>query len=196
MGKHVWLSNQCVIYAHHDTSLTKWSLRAMPAPASKMDECMSPLKSVETTCGGEKQIIQRPSINTRELKCHRKDRNACLVVCVRQDPLHWAFGRRLHNLLDVVVFGLWGEEREKRTVRGGQGACVKSMNQWWPAGQSLHNTIRQRWASYYVRLHQCGFYTEPICLDSTYEYARGSKAGGWLRVNTYARKRGMKGASS
>lgn len=35
---------------YHVTSLTKWSLRAMPAPASKMEEWLSPLKSVDTTC--------------------------------------------------------------------------------------------------------------------------------------------------
>lgn len=35
---------------YHVTSLTKWSLRAIPAPASKIEEWESPLKSVDTTC--------------------------------------------------------------------------------------------------------------------------------------------------
>lgn len=35
------------------TSLTKLSLREMPAPASKMVECVSPMKSEETTCEGK-----------------------------------------------------------------------------------------------------------------------------------------------
>lgn len=34
---------------YHVTSLTKCSLRAIPAPASKMEERLSPLKSVDTT---------------------------------------------------------------------------------------------------------------------------------------------------
>lgn len=35
--------------AYQETSLTKWSLRAMPAPASKVEEWVSLLKSQETT---------------------------------------------------------------------------------------------------------------------------------------------------
>ena len=34
---------------YHETSLTKCSLSAIPAPASKMEEWVSPLKSVDTT---------------------------------------------------------------------------------------------------------------------------------------------------
>jgi len=34
---------------YHETSLTKLSLSETPALASKMDECLSPIKSVETT---------------------------------------------------------------------------------------------------------------------------------------------------
>lgn len=35
---------------HQEMSLTKLSLREMPAPASKMEEWESPMKSEETTC--------------------------------------------------------------------------------------------------------------------------------------------------
>ncbi|TNN57910.1 hypothetical protein EYF80_031826 [Liparis tanakae] len=42
-------AHQDVLSTHHDTSFTKCSLRAMPAPASKMEERVSPLKSVDTT---------------------------------------------------------------------------------------------------------------------------------------------------
>ena len=34
---------------YHETSLTKLSLSEIPALASKIDECVSPMKSVETT---------------------------------------------------------------------------------------------------------------------------------------------------
>lgn len=34
---------------YQETSLTKWSFSAMPAPASKVEEWLSPLKSQETT---------------------------------------------------------------------------------------------------------------------------------------------------
>jgi len=49
------------------TSLTKLSLREMPAPASKMVECVSPMKSEETTCEGESDAhFSKPSHVTRQ----------------------------------------------------------------------------------------------------------------------------------
>lgn len=50
--------------AYHETSLTKWSLRAMPAPASKMEEWLSPLKSVETTCRRAKRTVKKDQMTT------------------------------------------------------------------------------------------------------------------------------------
>lgn len=35
---------------NQEMSLTKLSLREMPAPASKMEEWVSPMKSEDTTC--------------------------------------------------------------------------------------------------------------------------------------------------
>ena len=45
----VWACHVRRHVTHQETSLTKFSLRAMPAPASKMEERVSPLKSVDTT---------------------------------------------------------------------------------------------------------------------------------------------------
>lgn len=44
----------CATY--QETSLTKWSLRAIPAPASKVEEWVSLLKSQDTTLEEEVYI--------------------------------------------------------------------------------------------------------------------------------------------
>lgn len=67
-NKEKWLNRSETDQSHagvnqyHVTSLTKWSLRAMPAPASKMEEWLSPLKSVDTTWGGERLIHKRAGV--------------------------------------------------------------------------------------------------------------------------------------
>lgn len=73
--------------------------------------------SVEV-CGDDLQEDQRehsPSLKrgrgqekqnkTKQLK-HQSGRATCLVICVCQKAFHGSFSCSLHNLLDVIVFGL------------------------------------------------------------------------------------------
>uniref|UniRef100_A0A671WJS9 Uncharacterized protein n=1 Tax=Sparus aurata TaxID=8175 RepID=A0A671WJS9_SPAAU len=95
--------------AYHVTSLTKWSLRAMPAPASKMEEWLSPLKSVETTCRRARERLTR-KLTGKLFQDQGEETNAYLVLCVSQDALHGSFSCSLDDLLDVTGFS-------RRTVR-------------------------------------------------------------------------------
>lgn len=96
--------------AYHVTSLTKWSLRAMPAPASKMEEWLSPLKSVETTCRRARERLTR-KLTGKLFQDQGEETNAYLVLCVSQDALHGSFSCSLDDLLDVIVFGLLRKEQ-------------------------------------------------------------------------------------
>ena len=52
--------------SHHETSLKKLSLRAMPAPASKMEERLQVLKSLETTCR-EMEVVREMMIKEEKV---------------------------------------------------------------------------------------------------------------------------------
>ena len=57
--------------AYQETSLTKWSFSAMPAPASKVEEWLSPLKSQETTCN-RGEILMLTATYSLNHKCRTR----------------------------------------------------------------------------------------------------------------------------
>lgn len=65
--------------AYQETSLTKWSFSAMPAPASKVEEWLSPLKSQETTWNRE-EIVAHAITRSLNQKCPNRDRSKAATI--------------------------------------------------------------------------------------------------------------------
>lgn len=54
--------------------MTKWSFSAMPAPASKVEEWLSPLKSHETTWNREEIVIHMVDPEIRIQSCYHQEK--------------------------------------------------------------------------------------------------------------------------
>lgn len=105
--KALWFNRwQKCLKTNQEMSLTKLSLREMPAPASKMEEWESPMKSEETTCKIHMQY------RLKRIQCTRYEAvkwlsesaeweiSGYLVLGVTQNSLHGSIGCCLDGLLN------------------------------------------------------------------------------------------------
>lgn len=106
---------QC-LETHQEMSLTKLSLREMPAPASKMEEWVSPTKSEDTTYNAQTYTHKHTHRIRNTLALHKVLGKTSLissktssetygVLCVSQNSLHGSVCGLLHRLFDVSVAG-------------------------------------------------------------------------------------------
>jgi len=107
-------------------SLTKLSLRAIPALASKIDDEVDPTKSVELD-GDERVICQRlrPDIST--IRAPRYSHN--LILGVLEDSLEGTVSSLLDGLLDLLVRGTLlepGDQVDDRDVGSGDSESHSS----------------------------------------------------------------------
>lgn len=138
-SKNIWKTNQ-------EISLTNLSLREMPAPASKMEEWQSPMKSEETTCKTSRHkwrnMFDAESSDYLKSDCltvHSMGKElGYLVLRVTQHSLHGSHGGLLDGVLDGLV-----------RRRLGQTACQVHhwhVSHWHPEGhacQLAEETERQ-----------------------------------------------------
>lgn len=93
-----------ILKTNQEMSLTKLSLREMPAPASKMEEWVSPMKSEETTCRTQSRYtVMWPVAISKG-------------VLYELYRLHWEWGHNMftevlitmnHNSISVWVVYIW-----------------------------------------------------------------------------------------